>query len=669
MAIAVAASLLGWMQPASSASPATPPSGIDLSARDTAVRPGTDFWRHANGAWASRTEIPPDREVVGTSAQLSGDAEIHVRELLEAAAAHPQAAGASMRKAGALYASWMDEAAIEQRGTAPLKPYLARIAAVKDRGGLQALFAAPQFASPISVDVMPGYENPDAYVIGIGQGTLGMTRDQYVLEGDKYEADRQAYRAYVARMLALAGVASAPQKADAIVALETALARVHWSGAQSRDEARMNDPKTLPALQEAVPQFNWQQLLTVYGFKTPRSVVLGNNTAVVAIGGILAQTPLQTWKDYLAFRFVNDNAAYLPRAFGEAHFEFHSKALYGLQQQRPRSARGVQLVNTVLGDAVGRAYSERYFSPAAIAQVTDMVANLREAYGTLIRQSAWMDEPTRQKALAKLDAFEARIGAPAYRVGDTGLKIDRGNLLASMMSHAALTRSRAVAQFGKPVDKSRWLMLPQTSNAYYDPSTNQITFMAAMLQPPVFDAGADPAVNYGAIGALIGHEMGHAYDDQGSEHGPTGKLENWWTDASKAAYQARIASLRQQFDAYDVLPGLKVNGAYTMGENIGDLSGLEAAYLAYQLHQRKHGPAPVLDGLTGDQRFFLSQARFRRTLIREGTLRQLTLIDTHAPPVWRLNGVVRNMDAWYKAFDVQPTDPLYLPPDARVHIW
>lgn len=663
---AVAMSISGWGQPA----PATVlPSGIDLSARDETVRPGDDFWHYANGRWAARTEIPADREVVGTSAQLSADAEAKVRELLEMAAAHPETVSASMRMAGDLYAGWMDAAEIEARGVQPLKPYLARAAAVASRADLQALFAAPGYASPIAIDVVPGFENPDHHVIAVAQGELGMTRDQYLLEGEKYQANRQAYRAYVQRMLALAGFDAAAARAEAIMTLETALARVHWSGTQSRDEARMNDPKTLAALQATVPQFDWKRWLAAYGFKSPRAVVLGNNTAVIAIGRIYAETPLQTWKDYLAFRFVNDNAAYLPKAFGQAHFEFHSKTLYGVQRQRLRSALGVQLVNNVLGEAVGQAYAARNFPPAAAAQVTELVDNLRTAYGMLIRQSAWMDAPTRQKALAKLDAFEARIGAPAYRVDDSALKISRANLLASMMSHAALARSRAVSQLEKPVDKARWLMLPQTPNAYYDPSTNQITFLAGMLQPPVFEADADPAVNYGAIGALIGHEMGHAYDDQGSGHGPTGKLENWWTDAAKAGYQARTTALRQQYDAYEVLPGLKVNGAFTMGENIGDLSGLEAAYLAYQLYQQKHGTAPVLDGLTGDQRFFLAHARFRRTKIREGTLRQLVLIDAHSPPLFRLNGVVRNMDAWYKAFDVQPTDKLYLAPEARVHFW
>ncbi|HSI49486.1 MAG TPA: M13 family metallopeptidase [Ideonella sp.] len=646
-----------------------PAGGIDLSARDLQVRPGDDFWRHANGAWAARTEIPADREVVGTSAQLSADVEAHLRELLETAAAHPEGASASMRKAGDLYASWMDDTAIGARGLKPLQPYLARIAAAHSKAALQLLFAAPEYASPIAVEVMPSYEHPDTQVIGIGQGELGMARDQYLLDGPQYAATRKAYRGHVQQMLELAGVALAGPKADAIVALETAIAKVQWSGTQSRDEARMNDPKTLAALQAAVPQFHWAQLLAAYGFKPPRSVVLGHNTAVAAIGRLYADTPLQTWQDWLVFRFVNDNADYLPKAFGEAHFDFHMKTLYGVQQQRPRWVRGVQLVNAVMGETLGQAYTARWFPPAAVAQVTEMVDNLRAAYGTLIRQSGWMDKATQQKALAKLAAFEARIGAPAEPPNDAGLQVDRSNLLASMMGHAGLARRQVVAQLDRPVDKRRWLMLPQTVNAYYDPSSNQITFLAAMLQPPAFDAAADPAVNYGAIGTLIGHEMGHAYDDQGSGHGPTGKLENWWTAAAKTAYQARTTALRQQYEGYEVLPGLKLNAAFTLGENIGDLSGMEAAYLAYQRYQQQHGPAPVLDGLTGDQRFFLSHARFRRSKIREGTLRQLTLIDTHAPPAIRLNAIVRNMDAWYRAFDVQPSDALYLPPEARVHLW
>lgn len=648
---------------------AAPDSGIDLSALDKTVRPGNDFWHYANGAWAARTDIPADREIVGTSAQLSADAEDHVRQLLEESAAPRSGASPAMRKAGNLYASWMDEAAIEKHGVRPLQTYLARIRAVKTRSQLQALFAAPGFASPVSIEVMPGYEDPDRNVIAIGQGDLGMARAQYLLEGESYQAARTAYRAYVQRMLTLAGFDNAGMRADAVVALETEIAKVQWSGTESRDEHRMNDPKTLTALQAAVPQFEWRALLAAYGFKAPSSVILGNNTAVVAIGQIYARTPVQTWQNLLAFRFINDNAAYLPRAFSDAHFDFHMKTLYGVQQQRPRWVRGVQLVNSIMGDVVGHAYTERQLPPAAVTQVTKMVGYLRAAYGELISKADWMDEPTRQKALAKLATFEARIGAPAEVANDSTLQITRSDLLASMISAASFARGRAVAQSGQPVDKRRWLMLPQSPNAYYDPSSNQITFPAAALQPPAFDPGADAAVNFGAIGVLIGHEMGHAYDDQGSGHGPAGKLENWWTDASKSAYQARTEALRKQYEAYEVLPGLKLNAAYTLGENIGDLSGMQAAYRAYQLYQADHGPAPVLDGLTGDQRFFLSHARFRRTKIREGTLRQLTLIDTHSPPVIRVNAIVRNMDAWYQAFDVQRGDSLYLAPEARVRLW
>jgi putative endopeptidase len=643
--------------------------GIDQTARQAGVKPGDDFWTYANGGWAAKTEIAADKGSAGFGSILSDEAEVNVRKILDDMAANPAQYGATGKQVGDFYASWMDSAGIEAKGTAPLKPYLAKIAAVNDLTGLQTLFATVGYASPVEIGVIPDLADPTRYTAVAGQGGLGMARDNYLLPGEKYDGYRKAYRAYIQQIQELAGIPDASAKADAIMALETAMAKEQWSPEQSRDIAKLNDPQPLAGLEKKAPEFDWALLLKTSGLDASPTVLMTQNTALTAMGKLLVATPLQTWKDYMAFHFVSDHATFLPKAFDDAQFNFFSKTLSGVQVQRDRWKRGIQLMNGSLGEAVGQIYVAKYFPPAAEAQMGELIENLREAYQQRISGSTWMDDATRKAALVKLAAFEPRIGHPVRYVDYSALKVERGDLLGNAMRSGEFEQQLQLSRFPKPVDRSLWEMTPQTVNAYYNPLSNQITFPAAILQPPYFDPNADPAVNYGAIGAIIGHEMGHGFDDQGSQFGPTGKFENWWTPAATAAFKSSTGALAAQYDQYEPVPGTKINGKLTLGENIGDLGGVEAAYTAYKIYQQKHGKAPVIGGLTGDQRFFLSFAQAWQSKRREALARQLLLTDPHSPAMFRVNGILRNVDAWYAAFDVKPGDKLYLPPEQRVHIW
>ncbi|MBB4100338.1 M13 family metallopeptidase [Sphingomonas kyeonggiensis] len=643
--------------------------GVDLTAQKPSVKPGDDFWMYANGGWNDRVEIAADRASAGFGTQLSIEAEANVRAILDDMAKNPAAYGAGGKQVGDFYASWMDEAGIEKAGTAPLKPYLAKIDGVKNLDALQVLFATTGYASPVELGIIPDLADPTHYTAVTGQGGLGMPRDYYLLEGAKYDAFRTAYRAYVQKIQELAGIPNAAAKADAIIALETAMAKVQWSPAESRDIAKLNDPQTQAGLKAKAPDFNWALMLKTAGLESSPSVLMTQNTAVTALGKLMTATPLATWKDYLAYRFVSDHAQFLPKVFDDTRFGFYSQTLSGVKVQRERWKRGIQLVNGALGEAVGAIYVAKYFPPAAEKQMAELIENLRGAYKDRITASTWMDDATKQKALAKLAAFEPRIGHPDKYIDYSSFKVVRGDLLGNAMRSGEFQHELELSRFGKPVDRTLWDMTPQTVNAYYNPLSNQITFPAAILQPPFFDPNADPAVNYGAIGAIIGHEMGHGFDDQGSQFGPTGKFENWWTDSAKKAFGERTAALVAQYDGYEAVPGTKVQGKLTLGENIGDLGGVEAAYGAFQKYQAEHGKAPVIGGLTGDQRFFLSYAQAWQTKLREDTARQYALIDPHSPAMFRVNGIVRNVDAWYKAFNIQPGDKLYLAPEQRVHIW
>ncbi|WP_395612481.1 M13 family metallopeptidase [Allosphingosinicella sp.] len=642
------------------------PWGVDLSARDMAVKPGDDFFHFANGAWFRANPIPADRTGWGVGAQLSEDVEGQLREIVQSA---NRGTDPVSRQVAAMYASWMDVDGIEARGAAVLRPYLDRINAAQNRDDLIRLFAEPGYPSPVGVGITPNPADPTHYVAGAGQGGLGMpNRTYYLNEGAQFDTYRAAYRTYVVTMLRLAGIDNPETKADAIIALERRIAEAHWTPERSRDVSQSINPMTPAQLQELAPQFNWPLMLSSQGLGSVPTIIVRQTTAIQAEGRLFAETDLQTWKDWLTFHFIRSNAQFLPRAFDEANFAFYSRTLGGVQQQRERWKRGLGVLNGALGEAVGQIYVQRHFPESSRRQMTELVGDLRAALGERLRANAWMDQETRTAALAKLDAFDPRIGNPVRFIDYSSMRVDPADLLGNMQRAAEFQRNLALSRLPNPVDRSLWAMTPQTINAYYSPLTNQITFPAAILQPPYFNPQADPAVNYGAIGAVIGHEIGHGFDDQGSRFDPQGRLRNWWSPASNERFRALTTRLGAQYNSY-VSAGQHVNGQLTMGENIGDLGGIEMAYAAYQRYQARHGRARVIGGLTGDQRFFLAYAQAWRRNDRDDALRQQVLTDPHSPAEWRVNGVVRNVDAWYRAFNVRPGDRLYLAPADRVHIW
>ena len=642
------------------------PWGVDLSARDPAIKPGDDFWRYANNRWFQANPIPDDRQSYGVATVLSEDVEAQLRTIVEEAG---RASDPASRQVAAMYASWMDETGIEARGAAALRPWLDRINAARSRDDLIRLFASPGFPSPVGVGITPDTRDPTRYVAGAAQSGLGMpNRNYYLNEGDTFDRYRAAYRTYVTTLLRLAGIADPEARADRIIALERRIAEAHWAPERTRDLSQSLNPMTAAQLQELAPQFNWPLFLREQGLANAQTIIVRQTSAIQAEGRLFAEVDLQTWKDWLTARFISQNAQFLPRAFDEANFQFYGRTLAGTERQRDRWKRGLGVLNGTLGEAVGEIYVRRHFPDSSRRQMTELISDLRGALEARLRANSWMDEATRTQALAKLAAFDPRIGNPVRFIDYSSMRIEPNDLLGNALRAAQFQRNLALSRFPNPVDRSLWVMTPQTINAYYSPQTNQITFPAAILQPPYFNPSADPAVNYGAIGAIIGHEIGHGFDDQGRRFDAEGRFRDWWTPQSAERFTELTRRLGAQYSAYQSA-GQNLNGALTMGENIGDLGGIEMAYAAYQRYQARHGPAPVINGLTGDQRFFLAFAQAWRSHARDGALRQQVLTDPHSPPEWRVNGVVRNVDAWYRAFNIQPGDRLYLPPEQRVHIW
>ena len=644
--------------------------GYDASAMDRGVKPGDDFFDYVNGSWAKRTEIAPDRTFVGIDSVLNDQIERDVRAIVEDMAKDPSANGRLGQQIGDLYASWMDEREVEKLGTEPIRPYLEKINAAKTRGDLVELFAEPGFDSPVDINIYPDLKNPTRYSAYVSQGGLGMpNRDYYLLKGAKYDAYRKAYRDYIVRIETLAGISQPEARADRIIALETRIAKLHWTPEASRDVDKVYNPMTRAQLRAFTPQLDWDRALTKLGLGKVNRIVIAEKSAIKGEANLFASVPLQTWKDWTAFHFVSGNAQYLPKAFDEAKFDFFSKTLRDVPVQRARWKRGVDMVNGALGEGVGQIYVQRHYPAESDRQMHELIGNILAALKEKISNAAWMDAPTRAKALAKLSTFDPRIGHPPKYIDYSSLVVKRGDLLGNAIRSDDFEWKLLLSRYPKPVDRTLWDMLPQTNNAYYDPTQNQITFPAAILQPPYFDPKADPASNYGSIGATIGHEIGHGFDDQGRKFDAHGRLSDWWSASTAKLYTAHADRLVAQYNSYEPIPGVHIKGQLTLGENLGDLGGLEVAYSAYRKYVAEHGEPPVIDGLTGDQRFFIAYGYSWETKQREGALRAQLLTNEHSPAKYRVNGVVRNVDAWYKAFDVKPGDKLYLPPDQRVHVW
>ncbi|MFZ5616322.1 MAG: M13 family metallopeptidase [Pseudomonadota bacterium] len=645
--------------------------GVDTTQGDPAVRPGDDFARYANGKWLDTFEIPADLPGFVSFTKLRLDAEGDIRTIVEELAAKESAPGSLEQKVGDYFRSWMDEAKANELGAAPLKPHLDAIYAIQSKDDLMRALGSVHNNGPAGYGVIPDPADTTKYIAFVGQAGIGLPdRDYYLKTDGKFPAYRDAYKAYIAKLFELAGVEGGAAKADAILAFETKIAEVHWTQEDSRNIQKIYNPMSLEQLSALAPEMNWNLIMEELGLSSVPTFLVAQTTAIDKEAEIFAAADMTFLKDWLAFHFVNNHAQYLSADFDDANFEFFTKTLRGVEEKRERWKRGVNQIDASLGDAVGQIYVERHFPPANKAAMDALVKNLTEAFKERLEQNEWMDEETRQQALLKLSTFEPRIGYTTKWTDYSTLEVG-SSLFENALALAEFGWQDQIKDLGKPVDREKWDYPPQTVNASYNPLLNQITFPAGILQPPFFDPNADPAVNYGGIGAVIGHEIGHGFDDQGREFDEKGRIRNWWTQASSDAFKEKTTKLGAQYSSYEPVPGAKISGDLTMGENIGDLGGLQMAYAAYHryLDETSNGEAPVIDGLTGDQRFFLAWAQVWQGKYREDELRQRIETDPHSPPYFRINGPVRNLDAWYEAFGVTPEDDLYLPPEERVRIW
>ena len=669
LVLALALSSFPALSGAQTAKPRYQPWGLELKNMDRAVKPGTDFYAFALGTWLRDHPIPADKVGAGYNYDLPDEIEAQVRRIVEEAAA--RATTPTARKVGDLYAAWMDDRAIEAHGLIPLKPWLASIDAVQTQPQLMQLMMRPGYASPVRIGISTDADDPTRYMADAGQAALGLpTRDYYLLAGEKYAAIRRAYRAYLIRIQELAGVPDAAAKADRIIALETRLSQDQWTPEQRRDPVKTHNPMTRTELVRLAPEMDWTPTLAARGLGAAAMVNVSEPSAVAAAAKRLGDVPLSTWKEWMTARFLSDAAPFLPKALDQAHFDFYSKTLLGVPEQRARWKRGMALIDSALGEAVGAIYVERYWSPATQAKADELVADMQAAYKDKIKAATWMDDATRNAALAKLATFDPRVGHPAKWIDYSTLNISRTYPLANELAAADFQWRLQLQRLPAPVDRGLWYMTPQTVNAYYDPTLNQITLPAAILQPPFFDANADPAVNYAETGATtIGHEMGHGFDDEGRQFDEKGRLHDWWSKEAAAKYTAQADRLAGQFDQYEPIVGVKIKGRLTLGENLADLGGLETAYAAYRRYVARHGEPAVVSGMTGDQRFFLAYAHAWQGKRRDEATRQQLLSDPHSPDKYRVNGIVRNFGPWYQAFGVKPGDAMYLAPDQRVSVW
>lgn len=647
-------------------------SGILTDELDPEVRPQDDLFRHVNGRWIARTEIPEDKARYGSFYVLAEEAEAAVRDIIhESQDAEP---GTEARKVGDLFTSFLDEERVEALGVEPIRPLLEPVDAVTDVAGLLRLvggFEKQGVASFVQlfVDNDPG--DPERYVLFVEQGGLGLPDESYYRD-EKFEAIRTSYVAFVERMLDLAGFDDAAERAARVMELETALAAHHWDNVATRDsDATYNllGWDAAVALAEGVDLTVWRDAVGAPE-RVFDELVVREPSFVTGLASLLTEERLPAWQDWLRWQIVRSSAAYLSTPFVAENFGFYGRTLTGAPVQRARWKRGVSLVEGAMGEAVGRIYVERHFAPAAKTAMDVLVANLVEAYRQSIAGLEWMTEETRQRALEKLEKFTPKIGFPEKWRDYSALEVDPADLVGNVRATAAVGFDRELGKIGKPLDRDEWFMTPQTINAYYNPGMNEIVFPAAILQFPFFDETRDAAANYGAIGAVIGHEIGHGFDDQGSKYDGDGRLRDWWTAADREAFEKLTASLIAQYDALAPaqVPDHHVNGALTIGENIGDLGGLSIAYKAYVL-SLDGAEAPVIDGMTGAQRFFLSWAQAWQITLRDEEAVRLLSIDPHSPNEFRCNQIVRNIDEFYAAFDVTSTDAAWLPEEERVTIW
>ncbi|MBA6391694.1 peptidase M13 [Colwellia sp. BRX10-3] len=648
-------------------------SGIDKANMDLSVRPQDNFYRYVNGAWLNSNEIPGDKTSIGSFYDLRDEADDNVKAIIEELAATKDLKmGSDEQKVADLFRSFMDTDTRNAAGTAPVQAIFDRIDSLKDKNELATFFGENQkigVSSPLAFYISVDAKDSTRYATHVWQSGLGLPdRDYYFNETERFEQLRTGYIAHIENMFNLAGLKGGKAAAQTIMALETKLAGFHWTKVESRDSTKRYNKFDVTDLNTVTDAFNWTVFLEAQGVPAQKDLIVNQPSFVKGFGETFAATSLADWQTYLTFHTLSNFASSLTTALDNENFDFYSKQLSGREEQRPMWKRGVSVVNSNLGEVIGKVYVGRHFKPEAKTRMTQLVENLRGAYGASIDDLEWMSDSTKKAAHVKLASFDPKIGYPDKWEDYSALVIKNDDLVGNKMRSGIVAHEKEVAKLGGPIDRQEWGMTPQTVNAYYNPTKNEIVFPAAILQPPFFNLSADDAVNYGGIGAVIGHEMGHGFDDQGSKYDGDGNMRNWWTDEDLAAFKVRTDNLVAQYSNYAVFDDLNVNGELTLGENIGDLSGVTIAYKAYKASLNGK-EATVIDGLTGDQRFFMGYAQVWRGKMVEKSLRNRVATDPHSPAEFRALGSLSNMPEFYRAFDVKKGDAMYIAPEKRVKIW
>ena len=648
-------------------------SGIDKSSFDHSTRPQDDFFLYVNGGWIDRNEIPADKSRWGSFDILREESFKHQHEIIEQLAEESHPEGSEKQKIVDLYNSLMDESQANQLGVRPVQAWLDRIDRISSVQELVETFADLEqtgVAGPLSAYIDIDSHNSQEYAVYIEQDGLGLPNRNYYLEdGEKFDEIRKRYPDYIAKLFSLAGLENHKQRAEAVFALESKMAEVQWSPEDSRDSTKTDNPFAIDELDRLTNKIDWSEYLAGKSLEDRIQRLYVRETSYIEkLGGLLHEIPIEDWKNYLRFHVLNDAAPWMSNDFEQAHFEFFGELISGQEEMEPRWLRAVKVVNSVLGEAVGKIYVKKHFAPAAKERMDELVSNLLDAFETSIQDLDWMSAETKQKAEVKRTRLTTKIGYPDEWKDYSKLEIKSDDVIGNLHRYVAWDYARELARLGEPVDRNEWHMTPQTVNAYHNPRMNEIVFPAAILQPPFFNPNADHAVNYGGIGVVIGHEIGHAFDDQGRKTDGNGNLNDWWTDDDAAAFKAKAQALVDQYNEFQPLPDLHVNGQLTLGENIGDLTGLYISYKAYKMSLNGK-EAPVIDGLTGDQRFFMGYAQIWRFKYRDAAVRRQVLTDPHSPPHFRVIGPLRNFGPFYEAFNVKPGDDMFLPEKNRIQIW
>jgi putative endopeptidase len=648
--------------------------GIDLSHQDPNTRPGEDFFRFANGDWLDTYELPADRRRHGSFNELTDRSDERVRTIINDLTAIEPTQDSMEQKVSDYYLSYMNSEILNELGISPLLPGLSRLAQIDTAEELVAAFGRARIdttASPISFSIGTDRSDPDRHQLNISVGGIGLPdRDYYLQDSERFLNVREEYIAHIERILNFANISNSAIKATKVLEIETQIAAHLWPRADRRNRDLTYNPMSYEEFLAAYPDLDWDSYFSAAGVPQFADLNISYPSAMTPIIDLIAEIPVADWNSYMTYHFISNNAGVLSDEIDSENFHFYSTVLNGVPEQRERWERGVARVGAKnsLGEAVGQVYVERHFPESAKQQMVDLVENLRASLGQSIEQLDWMGAQTKEEASEKLSTFRPKIAYPDEWTDLSSIQISRSDLFANAQSVREFNYEDSLSRLGKPTNREEWGMTPQTVNAYYRSSFNEIVFPAGILQPPFFDPAADLAVNYGGIGAVIGHEMGHGFDDQGSKSDALGVQRNWWTDEDRANFDVLTTALAAQYDQFEPVPGYFVDGNFTLGENIGDVGGLSIAYRAYKMALNGE-EAPVIDGLTGDQRFFLSWAQVWRGKYREDALVQQLTSDPHSPQEFRVNGVVRNFDEWYDAFEVQPEDALYLSPEERVRIW